>query len=75
MRICWRVTQYKYSLMRRYGTCKVIHVQQAKSVHVHNNTRAKFLRTNTFTLFNKMCRPDYLNPEYLHTKDQLKYCN
>jgi len=51
---------------------KVINVQQAKSVHVHKNTKEKLLRTNAVNLFNKMCRPDYLNPENVHITDQLK---
>jgi hypothetical protein len=51
---------------------KIVHVQQAKSVHLYKNTKEKLLRKMLLLFFNKMCRPNYLNPESVHITDQLK---
>jgi len=40
--------------------------------HPVQEYKRKIAPKNVVNLFNKMCRPDYLNPEYVHITDELK---
>jgi len=56
--------------MRGYGTCKDGSCPAGKISSFIQEYKRKIAPKNV-TLFNKMCRQDYLNPEYVHIIDQL----
>ena len=71
MCIYWCVTQYKYSLTRGYGTCKDCSRPAGKISSFIQEHKRKIAPKSAVTLFNKMCRTDYLNPEFVQITDQL----
>lgn len=58
--------------MRGYGTCKDCSRPAGKISSFIQKYKRKIAPKNTVNLFNKICRPEYLNPEYVHINDQLK---
>jgi hypothetical protein len=55
-----------------YGTCKDCSCPAGKISSFIQEYKRKIAPKNAVTLFNKMCRPNYLNPESVHITDQLK---